>query len=203
MTIDEPTPVWPDGLQSLNFSTADNNGDAGYCLFDNYTANTWLIGGYSASQGNSTSYVAHKPLAISDITLPTTWCGATNTSGADPKSWTLPDVQDLLSILHIEKLRAATLINGVNDGDTSFASASGYLQNSLIRTDVAENADPDLNSCADGDPTCTTTISSRYWSSEVCTVSTADDGQWVLDFASAQLSCILKTDTALVRPVYK
>jgi len=161
------------------------NGDNGYCLFDSYSNNVWLIGGFNVDTDLSifsTDHIPYFSASASDKTALTlqaeaqdrlTWCGMT--SGAFYQ-WRLPTVDELLTTLNIEHLRGATEMS--SDANVVLSS---YFQNHFVDTEEtgndfnAKQDDCELespSSCVpdpEPDPYAEpSTITSYYWTGEYC-----------------------------------
>lgn len=173
-----------DGDPSLNTPSQSGstfNGDNGYCLFDSYSNNVWLIGGFDIDTNLSILSTERIPFSSSvgtdktALTLQTeaqdrlTWCGMT--SGAFYQ-WRLPTVDELLTTLNIEYLRGANEMSA-----NSNVVLSSYFQNHFVDLEETGNdlnatqGDCELaspNSCTPDPVTETSTITSYYWTSEYC-----------------------------------
>ena len=161
------------------------NGDNGYCLFDSYSNNVWLIGGFNVDTDLSLLSTDHIPFS-SDLSSNKTalslqqeardrlsWCGMTSGTFYE---WRLPTVGELLTTLNIEHLRGATEMSS----DTNVVLSS-YFQNHFVDTEEtgndfnAKQDDCELespSSCVpdpEPDPYAEpSTITSYYWTGEYC-----------------------------------
>jgi len=88
-------------------------------------------------------------------------CGLANE--VDGRTWQLPTVQELVSIMDLNPVSAAKPLNGNTVFGFKSTSTNFY------------------------------TATSRYWSSDLCTITTADDGAWTVDFITGHVACEAKT----------
>ena len=92
---------------------------------------------------------------------------------ASGRVWQLPTVQELLSIMDLNP-----------SSNTKPLTGSNLLSFQKDGTDFYN-------------------ATSQYWSKDLCTVSTTDDGSWVVDFVTGHVDCSLQSSSNFKMHVYK